>query len=178
MIERKRVLIADADAEILKTLGMALGQLEFEVIVARDGSKALEASILKTPDIVLIDKHCPLIDAQRFNSILRSNPRTENTPLVVMSTEPFAHETSLHGYLEGQLQKPFNVDEVVARVQGIAQKLEHPRQVRAEDRAVVGNLAQMALVDLLQIFSMNRKTGVLVLKTPTGWAKSAFPKGI
>lgn len=163
---KKRVLLADADQKVLKTLGAALEAAGFEVLLAKDGSKALECSILKTPDIVLIDRNCPLIDAARFSSILRANPRTENTPMVVL-TDRSDHEDSgaAASYLEGVIQKPFNVDEVIARVSAIAKKVETAESVSQEDRAIVGNLAQISLVDLLQIFSMNRKTGVLALKT-------------
>lgn len=163
--QRKRVLLADADHAVLKSLGHALEAAGFEVLLAKDGSKALECSILKTPDIVLIDKNCPLIDAQRFSSILRANPRTENTPMVVLTDRSEQDSGVHHGYLEGLIQKPFNVDEVVARVSAIAKKVETAESVQQEDRAIVGNLAQISLVDLLQIFSMNRKTGVLALKT-------------
>ena len=69
--QKKRVLLADADQTVLKTLGAALEAAGFEVLLAKDGSKALECSILKTPDIVLIDKNCPLIDAQRFGAAAR-----------------------------------------------------------------------------------------------------------
>jgi CheY-like chemotaxis protein len=163
--QKKRVLLADADPAVLKTLGAALERAGFEVLLAKDGSKALECSILKTPDIVLIDRNCPLIDAQRFSSILRANPRTENTPMIVLSPEGEAESGANLSYLEGFIQKPFNLDEVVARVSGLAKKVETAASVSQEDRAIVGNLAQISLVDLLQIFAMNRKTGVLSLKT-------------
>ncbi|MCC6808649.1 MAG: response regulator [Deltaproteobacteria bacterium] len=163
---KKRILIADADQDVLKKLGAALEAAGFEVLLAKDGSKALECSILKTPDIVLIDRNCPLIDAQRFSSILRANPRTENTPMVVLTDQPEESDAGApHSYLEGSITKPFNLDEVVARISGIAKKIETAESVTQEDRAIVGNLAQISLVDLLQIFSMNRKTGVLALKT-------------
>lgn len=184
--ERKRVLVADPDQEVLRTLGPALTAAGFEVLLAKDGSKALECSILKTPDIVLIDRHCPLIDAARFGSILRANPRTENTPLVVL-TDRLQDDSSFgggpvggsasHGYLEGLIQKPFNLDEVVARVVGIANKLDTAKSVRSDDRAIVGNLGQISLVDLLQIFSMNRKTGVLTLRTKDGSGEIAVAEG-
>ncbi len=162
--EKKRVLVADPNPDVLKALGKGLGEAGFDVLLARDGSKALEASILKTPDIVLIDKNCPLIDAQRFGSILRANPRTENTPLVVLTGENDSDgpEPS-HTYLEGFIQKPFNVHEVVSRVFSIATKIETAKSVRSDDKAIQGNLSQISIVDLLQIFSMNRKTGVLSL---------------
>jgi CheY-like chemotaxis protein len=176
-VDTKRILIADANTDVLKALGKALGEAGFEVLLAKDGSKALEASILKTPDIVLIDKHCPLIDAARFSSILRANPRTENTPLVVLADAADVEVVSSHGYLEGVITKPFNEHEVVSRVQAIVTKLETAKRVRTEDKAIVGNLAQISLVDLLQIFSMNRKTGTLSLKLKAAMGEITVTEG-
>lgn len=162
---RKRILVADSNSELLKELGQALQRAGFEVLLARDGSRALEHSILKTPDIVIIQYDCPLIDAQRFASILRSNPRTENTPLVVMS-EPGQPSLTGGSFLEQQIIKPFLVSDVVALISSLGTKVDAAQTVNSSDRAVTGELSQMGLVDLLQVFAMNKRSGKLSLTLP------------
>src|SRR5688572_25358996 len=108
------VLIADPDAEVVRSLKRALGD-DFEVVVAKDGSKALEQSILKAPDLILFDRASPLIGATQFVRILRANPRTEEIPIILMSETPVAAGT-IPGFLQGVLVKPLNLDEVRAHV--------------------------------------------------------------
>lgn len=161
MTSRRSILIADPDVEEVRELKTALGE-SYEVFVARDGSKALELSILKYPDLILFCRRCPLISAPQFLKILRSNPRTEKIPLIILSEEPMP-ATSTAGLLEGILIKPLNVDEVRARVDGVMRRLDAAHRVVSEEGAVSGSLDQISMADLLQIFTMNRRTGCLML---------------
>lgn len=159
---RRTILIADPDVAVVKSLKGVL-QDDYEVIAVRDGSKALEQSVLKYPDLILFDRHCPLIGATQFLRILRSNPRTEEIPIVILSDAPLAAQ-SMPGFLQGVLVKPLNLDEVRAHVASVFRKLEAVRQAgTGEDGAVTGKLDQISMPDLLQIFSVNRRSGCLQL---------------
>ena len=151
---KKRVLIADADAALLREFAGALVPHGFEVLLARDGSKALEASILKAPDIVVIARDCPLIDAARFSSILRSNPRTEHTPLIILTAEPGVSRLP-------EIVKPLDLPAAIATVLAAAAKLETARALRAGTRDMQGELGALTLGELLQILAAHKKTGVL-----------------
>src|SRR5690606_22095769 len=110
MVDKRRsILIADPDTEVVRALKSALSE-DYEVIVVKDGSKALEQSVLRYPDLILFDRHCPLIGATQFLRIIRTNPRTEEIPIVVLSDVPIA-QSAMPGYLQGVLVKPLNLDE-------------------------------------------------------------------
>jgi CheY-like chemotaxis protein len=161
--KRKLVLIADPDRAVLKALGNALHGRGYEVRAARDGSQALEKAILVHPDLVLFDDRCPLISAKKYIQILRSNPRTEHIPVIVM-TEGEAEDSLLWGYREAVIRKPFHADEVLALLATIFRRMATARVVREEGRQIEGSLGQIGLVDLLQIFALNRKTGLLEVR--------------
>lgn len=165
--EQRTILIADPDVESLKLLGVALKEDGYRILAAKDGSRALEQSILNKPHLVVFDQACPILGVAKFRQILRSNPRTEDIPLIIMGAGEIKEER-VHGYLQGVIRKPFNVHEVRAYVAGIFQKMATAEEVQAEQGAITGKLSQMALVDLLQIFSLNRKTGQLKLIGPDG----------
>jgi CheY-like chemotaxis protein len=162
-MERKLILIADPDREVLKDLGNAFHDRGYDVRASRDGSRALEKSILVHPDLVLFDDECPLIPPKKFIQILRSNPRTEHIPVIVMCGRD-SDDGGLWGYREAVINKPFNPDEVLALVGRIFRRMATARQVREEGREIEGSLGQISLVDLLQIFNLNRKTGLLEVK--------------
>ncbi|MFC1654893.1 DUF4388 domain-containing protein [Myxococcota bacterium] len=166
-MKRKTILIADPDRDVLKQLGNALHDRGYDVRAARDGSKALEKAILVHPDVVLIDGECPLIPPKKFVQIIRSNPTTEDIPIIVMGTGE-ADESIVLGYREGFVRKPFNTDEIHSLLAATLRKMATAEEVREEGREIEGNLSQISLVDLLQIFNINRKTGLLEVRSNGG----------
>ncbi|HET6437195.1 MAG TPA: DUF4388 domain-containing protein [Anaeromyxobacter sp.] len=155
----RKVLFADPDPSTVRALAPTLRQRGYQVHAARDGSRALQIAILRFPDLVLFDERCPLLDARTFVRILRTNPRTERIPVILTGEEADADRSRLGTYLK----KPFNHDEVLARIEQVFRRVEAARAVSGESREIEGNLAQIPLVDLLQILSVNKKTGRLTV---------------
>jgi CheY-like chemotaxis protein len=156
----RKILIADPDAGAVRALAPALRQRGYQVYAARDGSRALQVAILRFPDLVLFDESTPLVDARTFVRILRTNPRTERIPVVLTGDSPDPDRVRLGAYLA----KPCRADEVLARIEQVFRRLEASRAVAGESREIEGNLAQIPLVDLLQILAVNRKTGRLAVE--------------
>lgn len=162
MNEKRRILIADPDVETVRLLKKGLSE-RYEVFAASDGSKALELALLKSPNVILFYRDCPLIAARHFVRIIRTNPRTEDIPLVIISDTPFAGG-SLPGYLDGVLVKPLNLDEVLGHLDFVLRRVDAVNEVKQGDGAVRGSLAQISMVDLLQVFAMNRRSGCIRLQ--------------
>ncbi|HVO31450.1 MAG TPA: DUF4388 domain-containing protein, partial [bacterium] len=157
----------------------ALSAQGIEVRVTRDGGRALEVAVLEQPDLVVFDADSGVLDAPRFCEILRGNPRTEKTPVVVTgydarpSSSPLGAPTPAGGLGIGAvfIPRPFTVEALTARVRELLRSRSAAEQVadHAATSVVQGNLAEIALVDLLQIFVMNRKEGrLLIAGDPTG----------
>jgi DNA-binding response OmpR family regulator len=172
MAQARKILIADPDPSTARGLAPALRQRGYQVQGARDGSRALQVAILRFPDLVLFDERTPLIDARTFTRILRTNPRTEHIPVLVTG-EAVDPDKVRMGFF---LRKPFNHDEVLARIDQIFRKAEAARAVSAE-KEIEGNLAQIPLVDLLQILSVNRRTGRLRVEREDEKAEIALAEG-
>jgi DNA-binding response OmpR family regulator len=169
----RKILIVDPDPTTVRVLAPALRQRGYQVHAARDGSRALQIAILRFPDVVLFDERAPLLDARTFVRILRTNPRTERIPVVLCGEATDVDRARLGSYL----RKPFNQDEVLARIDQIFRRVEAARAVSGESREIEGNLAQIPLVDLLQILSVNRKTGRLAVEREGERAEIALDEG-
>ena len=156
----RKILFADPDPATVRLLAPALRRRGYQVHSARDGSRALQVAILRFPDLVIFDERCPLLDARTFVRILRTNPRTERIPVILTGEAVDLDRARLGTYL----RKPFNQDEVLARIDQVFRRVEAARAVSGESREIEGNLAQIPLVDLLQILSVNRKTGRLTVE--------------
>lgn len=161
MATARKVLLADPDVAAVRGLTKALRARGYQVQYAPDGSKALEVSVLRHPDVILFDEHCTLIEARNFIQILGSNPRTEDIPVVVTTTE--RDSDRFRQLREGVLHKPFNIDEVIARIDHLCRRAEAAQELRGDAREIEGGLAQLPLADLMQIMAMNRRTGRVTL---------------
>jgi CheY-like chemotaxis protein len=160
MATPRKILIADPDVEGVRALSRALRQKGYQVHYAVDGSKALELAVLRHPDLALFDDACRLLDPRTFTSILRSNPRTADIP-VLLTGRSFDAER-LRGWRDGFLKKPYNQDELLARVDQIFRRAEAASQLRGQ-REIEGTLSQLSIADLMQILALNRRTGKLSL---------------
>jgi CheY-like chemotaxis protein len=161
MAHPRKILIADPELDVVRSLSKALRQRGYQVSYAADGSKALEMAVLRHPEVVLFDDDCTLIDAKSFANILLSNPRTADIPVVLTT-----HEVDLdrvRAFREGYLKKPFNLDEVLSRIDHLCRRVEAARELKGDAREIEGGLAQLPLADLMQILSMNRRSGRLTL---------------
>jgi CheY-like chemotaxis protein len=158
----RKVLLADPDAAVLRELARALRERGYQVSVASDGSRALEVAVLRHPDVILFDSACQMVDVRTFIQILRTNPRTEEIPVLASGSAKDAEK--LRHLRDGFLRKPFNLDEVLGRVAQIFRRLDASRELK-NDREIEGSLKQMGIPDLLQVLSTNHRSGSLTLES-------------
>lgn len=169
----RKILVADPDPATARALAPLLRQRGYQVHAARDGSRALQVAILRFPDLILFDERCELLDARTFVRILRTNPRTDRIPVILTGDTVDVDRSRLGSYLK----KPFNLDEVLARIEQVFRRADASRAVSTENREIEGNLAQIPLVDLLQILAVNRKSGRLSVEREGEKAEIALEEG-
>ncbi len=157
--ETKRVLIADPADKPRQTLALYLREKGLEVIEAADGSRALAETLLRKPDVLLLDLSVPILGPDRLLQILRSNPNTKSLPVFFLSDQ----EQSVSGFRPGVdefLRKPYHEEEVLLRIQRTLYQ-DPLSEALTGDSEISGSLSQIFLPDLWQMLSMNRKSGVL-----------------
>ncbi len=160
----RRILIADGDVRSTRRLASALRARGHQVLTVANGSKALEVAVMRAPEVVIYDASCPFIDPATYADILRANPRTASIPLLVVGDEDSANRYR-SGFREAYIQKPFNVDEVLSRVRQLVQRSEAADEVKREGE-LEGQITQLPLPDLLQMLSVNQRSGTLHLRRP------------
>ncbi len=157
----RKILLADPDLDAVRPLSRALRTKGYQVHYSQDGSRALEVAVLRHPDLILFDEACRLIDARTFINILRTNPRTDDIPVLVTT----AHfESDRRGLRDSYLRKPFNLDEVLGRIEHIFRRNEAAKDLRSESQEIEGSLSQLGIPDLMQILGMNKRSGKLSLE--------------
>jgi DNA-binding response OmpR family regulator len=130
-----RVLIVEDDPVLARVLADNLGFAGYDTQVAGDGHEAIARSRSFQPDLVLLDLNLPNRSGFELCSILRRGGRT----LIVILSARSQKADKLRGLKLGAddyLTKPFDLDELLARVQAVLR-----RSRRALDRLVLGDLA-------------------------------------
>ena len=68
MEDRKRILVADDDPDLLELLKMDLAFQGYEVVAATNGKEALDMATAQRVDLVLLDVMMPYIDGYHVAS--------------------------------------------------------------------------------------------------------------
>src|SRR6516165_2772525 len=80
-------LVVDDSSVIRKVARRILEGLDFQIIEAEDGEKALEACKRSMPDAVLLDWNMPIMDGYEFLGNLRRMPGRNQSNVVLSTTE-------------------------------------------------------------------------------------------
>jgi len=120
-LEARTVLIVDDDPSIRAMLTDALTVEGYTVLTASDGLQALHQLGLSIPDVVILDVMMPHADGMRVLESMRSEPRTRDVP-VVMLTARTDEMTFWAGWQRGcdeMMRKPFELDDLFATLDNV-----------------------------------------------------------
>ncbi|MEK7990435.1 MAG: EAL domain-containing protein [Thiotrichaceae bacterium] len=146
--ERDKSIILIVDDEIISRhiVKVLLESEGYNLIFAESGAEALEKAQSIMPDVMLLDVMMPKMDGFQVCQHLRANPRLAELP-VVMVTALDDRESRLKGLEVGAddfMSKPFDRDELRARIRTITRLNRYRRLVETEDQ-----LAYLANYDVL-----------------------------
>ncbi|HVB74062.1 MAG TPA: response regulator [Ktedonobacteraceae bacterium] len=134
----KKVLVIDDNPTIVELIKYAVNlQGTYDVVVAYDGVQGLERVFAEQPDCVIIDVKMPGMDGYQLVRCLRGDPRTLNTPLIILSAMT-REQDQMTGFLSGvdeYLTKPFKPSALNAAIERVLHLTPTDRQ-RRMDRLV------------------------------------------
>ncbi len=110
------LIIDDNPSNIDFLLGLLT---EYDISAAVDGERALDQIAQEIPDLILLDVSMPGMDGYEVCSILKSDPKTKDIPVLFLSANTDA-ESIVKGFDVGgvdYITKPYRPREVLARVE-------------------------------------------------------------
>jgi DNA-binding response OmpR family regulator len=115
---------ADDNADMRAYLARILED-RFAVETCPDGMAALSACRITPPDLVLTDEMMPGMSGFALLKALRSDERTREIPVVLLSARAGEEEMveGLEAGADDYLVKPFAVDELIARLRALQRRL-------------------------------------------------------
>ena len=113
------ILIIDDEPDNLRLLSTILEAKNYNVRQAVNADIALKTIELQAPDLILLDILMPQVDGYQLCKQLKYNPATQEIPVIFLSALARGLDRK-KGFQVGAadyLTKPFEIEEVLARVQ-------------------------------------------------------------
>src|SRR5271157_33194 len=138
-MKRFVILLVDDEERILNFLKTKLKLLSYEIILARNGIEALEQIQGQEPDLVVLDVIMPKMDGFQTLKELRS---FSSVPVIMLSARGDDSDRikGLGLGADDYLPKPFNPDELVARIEAIRRRLNLPERKSTLKELVIHEL--------------------------------------
>jgi CheY-like chemotaxis protein len=110
------VLVVDDDPDILQTLGLCLSSEGYRVLMAANGKEALDILDREHPNVILLDLMMPVMDGWQFVAELEHRGRRD-MPLLILSADRSVQGHAKQLRANAHLAKPFDLDELLGKVQ-------------------------------------------------------------
>lgn len=141
-MDKKRILIVDDDENIAELISLYLVKECFDTETVLNGEDALEKFKTYQPHLVLLDIMLPGMDGY---DVCREIRKSSNVPIIMLSAkgEVFDKVLGLKIGADDYMVKPFDSNELVARVQAILRRVAQT-EVKQETIGKQGDIVQYA----------------------------------
>jgi CheY-like chemotaxis protein len=114
-MEKKKIMVAEDDIDILEAMQIMLEDAGYEVITTPDG-QIVQDMMGNLPDVLLLDIWMSGMDGTAICQHLKSQPRTQHIPVILCSankdTEKLAKECGADDFIT----KPFEMMDFLRKV--------------------------------------------------------------
>lgn len=118
------ILVADDEDLMVNMLRAALESVEYDVVVARNGHEAFEKLRQHPPDLVLLDVQMPQMSGYDVCRKIKSDVFLRHIPVMLLTGQTGTSNkvTGLEQGADDYLTKPFEVEELLARIKTLLRR--------------------------------------------------------
>jgi len=129
-----KVLCIDDEADIRQLLVEELSEAGLSVIEAENGEEGLRKIISEWPDIVICDVSMPVMNGHELMAEIQINhPEFSNIPFIMLTAMADRQNMimGLESGVDDYITKPLDLELLVAKVRGCANRIQNSRIVNA-----------------------------------------------
>lgn len=119
-----KLLLVDDEIELVSALSVILKQNKYLVDCAYDGEEGLDLALSAIYDVIILDVMMPKLDG--FSVLKRIRENKIDTPVLILSAKSEINDKigGLNLGADDYLTKPFNVEELLARIKALLRRKE------------------------------------------------------
>ncbi len=152
-----KIFIIDDDESVIEVLSEYLAFSDFQVYSNTDPKKALEDVSVIKPDVILCDINMPGMTGLDVLKKIREDKNLSDIIFILLTSldKVDIKVKGLEAGADDYITKPFSKTEVLARIRTII------RRARSSSDTLKGDLTTLTLEEVLQIFDINKKSGII-----------------
>jgi DNA-binding response OmpR family regulator len=133
---KPRILVVDDEPDVLELLEFNLAGAGFSVVSGLNGLDAINKARTHKPDLIILDLMMPEMDGTEACKLLRRDPLTAHTPIIMLTARAAEIDRVLGLELgaDDYVTKPFSPRELVLRVKGLLRRTQLPPEPGEEIR--------------------------------------------
>lgn len=124
--QREKILLVDADQNLLRHLGFYLQQAGYDVVLAKNGQEALDKAYTENPALTILDLLMPDIAGVEVCRRLRKAHLNMHVIILTAMDSADYHIASLEAGADDYIAKPVNPNELILRVKGVLRRSNRP----------------------------------------------------
>ncbi|MEW6041845.1 MAG: response regulator transcription factor [Elusimicrobiota bacterium] len=130
----EKILIVEDDEELQEFLKTSLSQENYETIFSTTGKEALEYLKKEMPNLILLDLGLPDMDGLEICRTVKQSASTRTVPVIMLTARSTTDDkvTGLESGADDYIVKPFEPQELMARIKAIFRRLEYYAPVQDE----------------------------------------------
>ncbi len=115
---KKRILVVDDEAHIVRIVKARLEANNYEVLTAYDGLSGIDNAVRFKPDLILLDIMMPVMDGYEVCRRLKADSMTSGIPIIVFSAtdQPSVIERITRAGATDFIVKPFDGDVLIYEI--------------------------------------------------------------
>ena len=123
---KPKILVVDDEPDALEVLGFKLKEAGFAPVFAKDGTRALAAARDEKPALIVLDLMLPEVDGLEVCKILRRDPATAMTPILMLTARAAEMDRVIGLELgaDDYVTKPFSPRELVLRIKKLLARVK------------------------------------------------------
>jgi two-component system cell cycle response regulator len=166
-----RVLVVDDVATNRLLLRAKLSAAYYDVVVAENGTQALEMARSEQPDMIMLDVMMPDMDGFSVCEILKANEETAHIPVIMVTAldTPEERVRGLEAGADDFLSKPFNDLALFARVRNLMRMKMMFDELRLRDMTS----RELGLTDFIAEQDTEQEQGGPILLAPPCFEQGA-----